>query len=554
MYTIGRQALSQINISSSIATSLKTRLNWDIKLYHKSGGLKKQWRWGGEKTPFKSIEFELNKKLMGAGSFELNYLDFPIHAGDYFEIYFKNDLKYRALVESAIDPKGGKVKLIPYSQQFQELLINNSFTSKTVSEIFQTIIESIDEDTGIIWHDFYIDTNSTEVFTIDYSNHENPRKIFDDLIKNCNDREWGVNQYNIFSVYEQEDTVSKNLLNTDQPFFESIEEKIEYSGIKTRYQVDAKVAGTSEVTNIGQVGYGGNYPILTDIEAKVRKQIEKYAINEVISDPNEALDIAYANLVYQAQISNPVSIKGLDPTLYFPIIGKKIKAESSTEKVMKIICDCDSVIGWSGYVSEDIAYYTSGDGSIKISIPNPYLILTILPTDFVFDLGEYKRYLYAEKIGFMLRASASGDYLEFSTARYRNGVHGNNVHGVGIHGVGTNQGSDYLWETTKKIHVASGNCWFYYEFNLADIDFRYIGFRLYDLPGMFPLQINIDEIQLYTYTRNIYEGKIVSAKFKMDSSGIKCDLEINDYNKFANDQVFANEKKIRQLEVIANAD
>jgi len=81
---------------------------------------------------------------MGAGSFELNYLDFPIHAGDYLEIYFKGTLKYRALVDTSVDPKGGKIKLVPYSQQFQELLINDTFTTQTIEQIFQTIIEEID--------------------------------------------------------------------------------------------------------------------------------------------------------------------------------------------------------------------------------------------------------------------------------------------------------------------------------------------------------------------------------------------------------------------------
>jgi hypothetical protein len=548
MFYIGKQALSQTLISIAFSNLPTSLLDWKIQLYHKSGGLKKQWFWGGENSPFKSIEFELNKKFMGAGSFELNYLDFPIHAGDYIEIYFQNSLKYKALVDSAIDPKGGQVKLVPYSQQFQELLINDTFVSKTIEEIFETVINEIDSDTGIIWHDFYVDTNNTDTYTINYAKYEKPKKVFDDLIKECDDRDWGVNQFNIFSVYSLDSTISQNLLNTDTPYFTDIEEDKDYSKIKaTRFQVEAKTNGVSEVTRIGQVGYGSGYAALTDVESKIRKKVEKFQVPEVITNSSEALDIAYANLVYNSQINNSVTIKGLNPNLYFPVIGKKIKAESPTEKVMKIIIDCDTIQGWSGAPSVSTTYYTEGDGSISFSGSGS-------PTGIVYDFAEYKRFFNPEKIGFMIRSNYAGEFLEFSTARYKNGADSKSICSAGICSRGNNSSTDYVWETSKTIRIPTGSVWFYMDYDLTDTDFRYLGFRFNSTPPQTPATVWIDEIQLFTYYRNVYEGNIVSAKFKFNSNGIKCDVELNDYKKFANDATFFYENKIKKLEAISNGD
>jgi hypothetical protein len=532
--------LSQTSGGSSLTIPVSP-YNWKIELYHNSGGLKKVWNIGQGKCPIKSLAFELNKKLMGTGTLELVELDFPIHARDYIKVYWKGELKYCAQVESGIDPKGGKIKLTPFLTLFQRFYVFNVFVLQTVEEMFETIVSAISSKTGIQWNPFYVDTGTVETFSPDYSAGETSKKVLEDYIVKCDDREYGADANNIFHVYQMDADVSQNLFTK----FETVDNKKEYTQIKeTRLYVFRKDALTNTTILCGTVGNGGLYPILSDIEVLTGgERWGKYTVSDVVLTDVEALDIAYAYLVANCVIPDSTSIKNVDLNFYFPVIGAKIRAVDSTEKILRNIIDCDSLINWSSGTL-DTTIYTQGLSSIKFD--------NIYDNILVYDFGKLQRWHHPTKIGFMLRTSCAGQYLSFSTAKYKNGTHGSGVHGMGLHGIGTPEVTNYLWLTSQNIYISTGSVWQWHEFDLTT-DFRYFGIRFNGTPSVSPCYAWIDEVSLFLYDKSTYEGNIVLAKFMIDQKGDStCDITLDQYNLFANDKLFENTRKIEKLEAIAN--
>jgi hypothetical protein len=542
VHIISRQGISEYIQNDFIDNRPELTLKWALGWYHKSGGLKKKWFMGEDGCPIESIEFEMNERLCGAGKITLAYVDFPIDADDYVIVSHNGIKRYRALVVNTADPKGGEIDLMPYSIRFQELLYNGSFAAKTIAEIFETIINDKFDDTGIVYNSVYIDTGSAETFTIEYE-YETCSKIFKDLMKRLDDRYWGIDVNNILHIYTDNTEVDQYLYQTDNPVMTDIEIDKDYDDIKvTRSQVFKKSGTSGQTVRVGQVGYGGSYPILP-IEKIVRKKEGKITVSEVLSDA-EALDYAYAKLQADTQIPLSIDMSNLDLSRYFPKVRHLIKCQDRTETILRTIIDCDSTTSWSGDVTISLATddYCEGSGSISCEF-------TAAVKNILYDLSELKHWKNIQKINFMMKADYAGDYLELfvysGESPYLVDV---DEYLVDVDEYLGAYGSTYNF--TQTFHVPTGGVWILYEFDVSDYPaFEYFGIRCVENPPA-ASTINLDRVEIYADYRTEYEANIKEIKFVIDSGGDKCDTVLNKVNSGANDLLFALDEKIKRIEAV----
>lgn len=543
MLRFSQTAFSRSIISDTFVNLPLQSFLWRVQWYHKTGGIKRDWFLGASGCPISKLNFEMNLKIMGAGTISLAYLDFPVDADDYIKVWYNGTLVYKAFVENSVDAKGGAVKLIPYHQKFSNILYNGTFAAKTVSFIFQTIVQAVQADTGVVWISDYVDTGSVDTLTLDYSGYESPKKIFDELTGKLDDRYWGVDVNNIFRVYTFDTDISKNLFNEDGTYTE-IEVEVDYSKIEaTRYQVFKKTAGAGEASWIGQVGYGSGYATLTDIENQIGKIEKKFTVSEVIASTPEALGIAYNNLVAQAVTPKTIVIKNLNLSKAFPEIGDYITVQDRTELIMETIVECDTATGWIGSVSLDTSSFIEATGSIRFTV-------SAIGNEFIFDFGELKRFYYPFKISFMGKATVPGQYVSWSTAGFIE-QYPSGVCSAGVCGVSTGI-SDYLFGTSYPINIYTGGVWQLYEKDITDSDFQYIGFKVTSLPTGYQY-FWIDRIQLYLYSRQSETANVVKLSVTIDQKGDNAIMTLGQYDLQANNAAFKDERKIEKLESITTA-
>lgn len=546
MYRLNSQGLNQNRFSTAQSTKPDSQFDWRVQLLHKSGGLKKDWFIGQDETPISKIKFELNKKICGAGTIEFAFLDFPIDADDYIIIYYKDVLVYRAIIDQSIDPKGGKAKLLPYSQRLGEVLINNSFTGKTIESMLNSIITDTQDDTGIAWLSGFIDTGETTTYTKGYGGFATAKKAIDDLVKELDDRQWGVTEGNLLTVYQPGTSVDEVLLHGDNPFYTDIEQNIDYSKIKaTRYQVLKKKIGSGETENIGQVGYNEPYPPL-DIEKLTRKKEKKFTADELIPSDSEALDFAYADLKANAVIPESIKLKNFKFDQLFPKIGKRYKVQDRTEYIRRRIINCDSLTAdddtfesekglWSG-ATIDTNDFTSGTGSVTFSASS-------IGDTIEYRFGSETTFLAPLKLNFMLKGGVAGSYLGIEAGIFVAGsAWSSGAWGSG--GLG--------WSVTKTpvftdiVNIPTGAVWAFYEYAFTSTKIQYIRFTVTSLPSQ-TSQINLDNIGLFLPHRKEYEASVVQANFTIKKDEVDCDLKLNDYDLLANDDLFISEKELDKL-------
>lgn len=545
MQILSVQALSEYPplLQTEFAVPSDSQFPWKIILRSSDTGLKKMWIIGQDSCPITKLEFELNEYLCGAGTIELSYLNFPFHANDILDAYFENDRKYRAYIQNTIDPKGGKIKLKPYKDKFNIIFYNGNLTAAdhTIEEIFEHVIEATDDDTTIVWNSDFIDTGDTSVYRPDYRLFEFPKKIFDDYIKKCDDRRWGVRPDNIFTVYHPSTTVDHVFFQDDNPVCTKIKNNKNYDKIKkTRSQVFRKTAAPADeqdsMTRAGEVGYGAGYAVI-ELETIVGKKEGKFIASEVLQNNTEALVMAYAELT---ALSLPESIvcEDVDLTQYFPVIGERLTIQDIEDLILRIIIDCDSITDWNGATAETTDY-KEGSGSIKFTG-------TGSPTEMIYDFGRIEHWYNPEKLGFMIKATRAGEYLECSTGEVKRSA------GLSIAGIGTAGRGDTsltgLGDTLYKIQIHNNNLWQWFDVDFIS-NFRYFGINFHDTVAS--TTVIIDQISLYLYDRSVYTANVRKAKFTIESKGTKCNMTLNNYDDQLNDEYFDWIRKVEKLEAIA---
>lgn len=552
-YILGKRPLGYTEKPSGLANPsalLDNYYEWRIKWYYKDGGIKKDWFFGMEDQPIESIEFESNKKLMGNGNFKFTNVDFLIHSGDYVEIFQNSTKIYKGIVDNNIDAKGGqKIKLIPVSQILDERLVNEDFTNKTISDMLQTIIEGL-EDSDIQWDVDFVLTGDSSLYSIKFD-YVPAKKAIDELVKKLNIKEWGVNVNDKFSVYQYSTTIlNKIIFNAEDKYYSELEKKIDDERIKgTRAEVFMKSTESGKTEYVGKVGYdvsGNPYEILSIEKIRRRKDI-KYEISANVNS-TYALDLAYSELKYAANLSENIKLKNFRIDKYDPNIGDYIKCVDDYEKILTPLRSStglditEDINNWNNnsFNTDD---FVSGTGSIGFIGTNP--------TNSVgyYNFNEIKRYRKGiEKLIFMVKSDdEEGDVIE----------------------MGLSENSSTLFNNPYSIFIKNKDTWEMKTITPDETKFRFIGFRLknvretqkyFNVLGGHILGSNtiksnytqfwIDDINVYTYNRNEYYGNVVQKKYKLDKKGVTCVITLNDYELQDNQELFDMRRDIEKLKEI----
>jgi len=544
MFEIGAQVFDEsFNPSGASGEEYQYYFDWRVDIFHQSGGYKKSMFFGMENNPIQSIDYELNKHYMGAGDIDLAFVDFSIDINDIVKIYFQNELDYTGLVDTLPDAKKGKLKLVPYSQQFQERIIDASYSSETASNILQDIITTYTSDIGINWDAAQVDTGELTKYTMTFKN-STMKKAIDDIIKLLDDREWAVTANNTFTVYQPNSTVDEILYQAEDKYFTEVKRKINNSKIKaTRYYDVTGKTATGEQTGYGQVGYdlaGGTYPTLA-IEKIARRKDSIFSISQDNVSSTTALNWAYADLETNAVQNQTIQVKGVRIDKYNGSIGEYIKVIDDYERALITIEDCDSTDGWTNTTNytDDFVEGTGCQQMIGSDSVNSAIYK---------DFGEVKRYWNIEHLEFMVFSDEdNGNTLQ----------------------VGLSNDSSTLWNNPYEIYIDSIVVWERKQIAITETEFRYIGFRMKGkrevirnwhvvgvsvfgesaYPSLYTIN-RFDRLRLYTWTRNEYEGNIVKIKKKIDRKGVDVQLTLNDYDLQANDDLFAIENEVRILKEV----
>lgn len=542
---LGEFVLGEYTLPTADQAILDNYYNWQVNWFHKSGGRKKNFYIGMDDVPIQQIDFELNKKICGAGKIKMAFVNFPIDADDYVEAYYNGTLKYRAIVDNSVDPKGGDVKLVPYSQRFSELLLNEDYSSQTIESMIEDIIEDNQIDTDVGYNSAFIDTGESDLYSFNFDYKpiaDSLKQILDKL----DDREWGVLPSNTFTIYANNSSADYILTDETERGYVKVEKTTNYERIKETQREVFKKDNAGDKQHIGLVGGGASsdpYPVL-DIQTLVRKKVKTYDISESDLSSTDALDIAYADLQKIATLGETTKITDIDINKYDLDIGEYVKVIDGYEQVLETIIDCDSVTDWTG-ATLDNDDYVEGSGSIQGNGYNPSnSIIT-------YDFGEVMRFNNPEFIQFMVKTAEIGNSLEFSLA----------------------ENSSELWDTTHDIYINTANVWqtvtcdisnestfqFFavrYTQTLTVEDTQYLNNLGISVLGEFFQQIpasvtfNIDRVQIYHYSKNTYEGAVVQLNYKIDKFGTHVNVKLNDYTEQANEENMNVKNRLEKIDTI----
>lgn len=546
MLTLGSSALATTSTPTAAgAGSPSYYYRWTVELYHRSGGLKRQYYIGQDNNPIIGVSFELNLKGCGSGTLTFAYLDVPIDADDYVKIYYQGTLKYYGVVDIAPDPKGGEVQLIPIWNKLQERLHNEAFSGKTVSQIMQTVTEALDQDTGILWNAIYIDTGSSTTYTITYS-YEQASKIFDDLVDGrLTNRYWGVYPTGYLYIQPYGSSVAKALYYGDSPAYTDITVEKDYQGIEaTRYQVLKKTSGAAgTATRIGQVGYGAPYPTLA-VENLVRIKEDKITAPEVLSD-TLALDWAYAKLQAQS-VKQTITLNNVNLDLYFPTIGELITCQDTQNKVEYTVVTCESTSGWTG-ASLDTTNYVEGSASVTAT-------MTAIGQKMIYSFSGQKIFYWPERLGLMLRATQSGQWLRVNVVYDSDYVlygYGSGIYSDASYSDGDSTGTPTINTTTSwTLNISAASVWQFFDMTSTS-PIAKIEIEAFAAVPTGSAAVNVDRIQIFGPYRNVYTDNVVQANFEITPESEIVTVKMNNYDPKASQTLFDLEEQVRILEAVS---
>jgi hypothetical protein len=548
MFTINIDAVNTfINPNFIASITLDYYYKWRVDWYHRSGGDVQSWYIGSENCPITEIGFEENLKLMGAGDVKLAYIDFLIHSDDIVEVYYKNNIIWRGIVDGEPDPKGDDtIKLIPYSQRLDEIVINKSYTTTTIASMLSDIFDDISDITDIGYNEALIDLGDTNTYTIDFQ-YVTAKKAIDTLVDKLDDRYWGVDSGNNFNIYTLSSNITEIIAGGQDQWYSKIKRKFNYGKVKaTRAQNFRKGSTSGQSEWVGQVGYdlaGGTYPTLPIEKLKRRIDIA-FNVSEDNVSSGFVNDLSYAKLQKEAVLEDTVTIDDVRIDKVNPEIGDYLKVIDDYEKQLipfktstgALITD--SITNWSGgtLYTDD---YVNGIGCIQMLGSSP------TNSAIIYDFGEILRFKNIEKISFMaLSEEQTGNQLEFSVAET----------------IGT------LWGTTYDIVFNASDRWEAKNIILAENSFRYMGIRMnytreitrynntvnvnawneFGYPAL-SIIFRFGDFRWYGYGRQEYRGNIVKKDYKINNKGEQIKYTLNKYELQANDDFFALDRELQKI-------
>jgi len=543
MYSVGAQLLGTFQFPSDYVSPPESLNDWIIEWYHSSGGLKRKYYIDTTSHEITSFRFNVNEKGPGSGTINFSILDFPIDADDYAYIYFNNTRVYQGIVDTEPDDKGGVVNLVPQRTRLKELIYDGSFTNKTIDEILQTVIEDVDDDSGVLWNAALVDTDDTTQYTITY-NYETVENIIENLVSRLDDKYWGVNALGFLYVTEASSTVNKRLYYTENAPYTDIEVERDFSQVDaTRFQVYKKDLNNDSL-RIGQVGYASPYDPI-ELEKIVRKKVKKFTIPDVLADA-DGLSLAYSKLTAQF-IPETIRINNFDFSAgYFPSIGDLIQVFDKQDRRLETIIDCDDTDDWTGTVAQDTSDYVEGSASLKMvtSTLNDYM-------QYNFDNTQY--YNQPTRLQFMIKSTLPGSIYTLTLTGGSDIIdysYGAGIYGDGAWGTGGDASDATESQTVQVITIYSSNVW-----QLVDIPWTssFHTFRLEYTTDVGSVQVNIDRIQILKVFNKSYQDNVVEYDVEVTPDGVNGTVKLKTIDKLANDELFAAEKRVSELQGILEA-
>lgn len=531
--------------------------SWLINWLYKDGTIKRSFSLGFE-NPIKSIKIENNQRVTGSADIDLLYIDFPIHIKDKLEIFYKGVKKYTGFISNLPDAKGDKIKIQPYHSIFDNLLYNGSFTNKTIKEIFQTIVQSKFSITGIQWIDYYIDIDDPALYSFSYE-YESCKKIFDDLIDLLDDRYYGVNELNIFTIYQDETALTKIIDGQD---FASLSIEQNYDDIEqTRFQLFQKDIDDNNV-RVGEIGYdseeSADFPPI-DLENIVFQKEGKYNIN--ISDYSllECQTLGYSKLL-SLQAPYSVKVKGINIDSYYPRIGDKVRLVDQLFLANKTVLNCSQVTNdadlnffsdgndeWNsinGTVSIDLVNYVNNKKSVK------YATETGKENTLYYNFVNYLKIENPRKLNFMVRSNKITTF-KLQLIAGSNALIDESGNFL-IDEDGFFLGDDDGIVKEINFSIENVNKWILKTIDLKSYTVEKIKKISFIFPSMSSeANINIGDVSIFADWKDEIEGNVKKVNITIDDKKNNlADIELNTYSRQLNDTFFALEKKVKELELI----
>lgn len=483
-----------------------------LTLLTADGGLKGKWHYHQRSvSPVSKIQCERTLKGCGSGEVVFAYLDLPIDAGDVFEIRFRGDLVYEAIVENDVEISDPTAKLKPRTEKLKGVLFTGSYPiGVSVKDILEDVITASETDTGIIWDSDSVDVGITPPqLAVEY-NDSLANKVIDEIVKLAgSDFYWGVGPDRVFFVRQYStDTIHRRFYVQDNPVCGKVKINKDYSQVKlTRAHVWKKNTSTKELAFVGAVGYGGSYPVL-EIENKIGKIEGVLTASEYLQDA-DALTWAYESLRRDARQRQQISIDSVDIQEYVPEPGDNIMAEDGIKPALLPICSCESVTGWTGGV---LSPGTGRDKSASIEIFGSAV-------EAVYDMGRVDSWYKQKKIGFYM----AGTVRKLVSVAFSETTD-------------PDESEFFSFCLTGKLG--------YYSFPVT-WSFRYCVFRT-DVVD----PVNVDEIQVFCETKQQYQDIVSKVSWGWTREAIEVSIDAGDVINPESEELQLLERKISILETI----
>lgn len=495
-----------------------------LELRTKEGGLKKQWYYSQDRdNPIESISLELTNKGCGICKVVFSELMFPVDASDIVRVRLQGDVIYEGIVDNDIDISDPTLSASPFWKRLEELLFTGSFTTGTsVLTILQSVIETLDVDSGVNWNASKVTLVGTPpTLAIDYTDVP-AAEVIDSMLELAGEMHyWGVDTDRDFFVkrYDETDPVVHNFYSKDISEYEKATITYDYSKIEMTEAVIYKKSETSgDAVRVGTVGNAGNvsYPPL-DISKKLRRKVGKLTASEYIQDAT-ALLWGYEALKKQAQRAVTVKISNIDVNSYLPAPDDVVLVEGDFDKCMVLIIDCDVITE-----TEDLTgawnncTVVSSQGKDE---NNAIKLFTDGVNASYFDFGRSVRFYKQRRVGFYIKGPVD------------------TVIEVAFVDSVPPAAADYF-----KFALADDSLLSYYDFEIS-IPFRYVYFKY--TSG----NIYIDDIQVFCESKRQVVTSLKKVSLKWSSTGIDCDAEGGDISNPETEQLEKLNSKIKILEII----
>jgi hypothetical protein len=531
IYSFGEQILSEVLQSTEFLIEKPiSYFNWKVEFVTGNS-----YFLGSDNCPIIEGDFSRGIYGMGNASLKFAFFDNVIESQERVRIYYKGVKKYEGYINGEPDKSGGKISISPNKDKMLNALYNNDFTSTFVTylELIENILNSLSEQTGILYNETYLSITSTETISPNY-NYAKANTVLKEIEEQQDNRFSGYDEDNFYYVRPYSTEIDYYIYYNDFPPFSGIQSKIDDKKIKlTRAQVFQKSTILNENIRIGEIGYNStsDFPPL-NIEQFVGIKEGKITVPGGLNT-TQALDYAYKQII--SKTDRPINLKTKNFDLnYNPDLreGQLVRIYDSSKLQWRTILNCESTAGWSG-----------GELSTDSRFDTYSLLFGGSSNTIYYSYNRLQKWYKLYKIGFWLKSDIIGSYINFSISNQIGG-YSKGHYSIDNYSIGENTKSVSQFDTdyTFNINVGIPNTWRFYSFPVDIDDFRYIFFRTNNTEAI----VKIDNISLFQYYQNFNDANIIEFDYTLGSDLI--DITLGKFDENLDDEFFQLKNKVEKLE------